>query len=459
MIQPTAWQQRVMEIPERYNLALLGGRGGGKTTLMLLLALRHIVEHGEGAKVLLVRRTYKSLAEIEERLVDLFARAWPNDRISFNRQEKVFRLPNGATCELGQLDAPSDHSKFIGREATLLLVDEITQYTTLRHVRLLRANLRSPTGIPCRTVYAGNPGGPSAPEIARLHVSSRRPWEPYELEEGDLFVTCPSTIADNDHVETGPYVTQLRAACGGDRAQLAAWLENDWDALTGAFFGSQWGPHLILPETDEWLPPKGKGSGYYTGWGFDWGVSSPGVALGFASPREHGIPGPGGKRYPKGSRIVLCEVHSAAPDDPNRGLEWPISVWIDELKAASQEFNLRQQGVADDARGLGLDESVIGELRKAGLIFSKFDKRSRVAGWAKVKAMMRAAEIQDPDEPWLVFHPRCMYALETIPALPRDPRRIEDADTSANDHAADALRGIAMMNTGPQVRSSFDAFI
>jgi len=37
---PTPWQERVLAVPEHLNLAMLGGRGSGKTTALALLVLR-----------------------------------------------------------------------------------------------------------------------------------------------------------------------------------------------------------------------------------------------------------------------------------------------------------------------------------------------------------------------------------------------------------------------------------
>jgi len=58
----------------------------------------------------------------------------------------------------------------------------------------------------------------------------------------------------------------------------------------------------------------------------------------------------------------------------------------------------------------------------------------------KVKAMMAAARDGAPDTPGLWLSERCRYALETLPLLPRDDVRLEDVDTTAADHAADAIR-------------------
>lgn len=45
----TPFQQRVAEIAEPINLAMLGGRAGGKSTAMALLALRQAEQYQERA--------------------------------------------------------------------------------------------------------------------------------------------------------------------------------------------------------------------------------------------------------------------------------------------------------------------------------------------------------------------------------------------------------------------------
>lgn len=67
-------------------------------------------------------------------------------------------------------------------------------------------------------------------------------------------------------------------------------------------------------------------------------------------------------------------------------------------------------------------------------------QKDRISGWVKVKSLMSAARDGDPDTPGLWISEHCRFALETLPLLPRDDVRLEDVDTSANDHFADALR-------------------
>ncbi len=446
-IEPTTYQRRCMAVPETVSLACLGGRGGGKTRGAELIALRHVTQYGVAARVLIVRRSFPALREIEQRLVELFSAALPGSRYSYS--DHVLRCPSGALVELGHLEGETDFARYVGRETTLLLVDEVTLWPNLRAINLLRSNLRSPAGVPVRTIICGNPGGPGHAAVSSRFIATRSPWIPFELEPGDWWVLAPSTLDDNPHVPTS-YETQLRAAAGGDEALFSAWRRGSWDAIGGAFFSGLINERTIIRGDDAWRPPNGDDAvisldpwndrpAWSTFWATDWGISAPAVALGFAEAEAH-VRGPGGIVYPRGSRIALCEVHTARPDDPTRGLEWSVDMLADEIRGGGDRFGISRRGCVDDARGLGADETVVTEFRRCGLNMQRAVKGSRVGGWMKMKAMLHAANVRDPDAPRLVIHERCVYTLETMATLPRDPRRIDDCDTTAADHAADACR-------------------
>lgn len=124
------------------------------------------------ARILIIRSTYKSLANFWDEIEALFAAAF-GSAMHANRAELTIRCPNGAVVTLGNLNASKDYQKWQGQECTLLIVDEITNFGTLRYINMLRANLRGPADVPTRMVVLGNPGGPSHATISRLHVNGR----------------------------------------------------------------------------------------------------------------------------------------------------------------------------------------------------------------------------------------------------------------------------------------------
>lgn len=454
--QPTDWQARVLAVPEQYNLALLGGRGSGKTTALSFLVLRHCVQYGDLARVLILRATYKSLANLWDEVEALFAAAFPQG-IQSNRADFVIRCPNGAVVTLGNLSSQKDVAKWQGQEANLLAVDEVTNFTSLRYINMLRANLRGPAGVPTRMIVLGNPGGPLHATIARMHVHGRTPWRPYTLDDGSEWTYCPSTFVDNPTLDQARYARSIVASAGGDRALSEAWLNNNWNDIAGAFFGDVWGDHLILPDTGWQVPARpmfvrdGVRRLLPPEWssfvGLDWGWSAPSVCLLAAVPLVPGLVGPGGRVFPKGSYIVLDEVHSARTDDPSLGKGWPPKMLAEEIVAACERWNVEPDGVGDDARGLQND-TLLEQLRDTGLYLEK-PVKDRISGWTRLKSLMHGAMVDDGETPGIWISARCRLTCETVPLLPRDDVRMEDVDTSANDHAADALRYLVNFDHGP----------
>lgn len=97
--------------------------------------------------------------------------------------------------------------------------------------------------------------------------------------------------------------------------------------------------------------------------------------------------------------------------------------------------------MADDAifaktgHGAG---SIADEFALAGVRFLPAKKADRVTGWNKMRRLLSHAG--EPDRPGLYVSRACGYFWGTVPMLPRDPKRIEDVDSTGPDHGADAIR-------------------
>jgi len=146
-IQLNDFQARLLALPEEVDVFLGGGRGGGKSWALAMLALRHAEQYAERARVLYLRRTYKGLADFELVTRELFAVIY-GTAARYNAAEHVWRLPNGAYLELGQLESHADYAKYQGRSFTLLLVDEAGQYAMPDLIDVMRSNLRGAKDIP-----------------------------------------------------------------------------------------------------------------------------------------------------------------------------------------------------------------------------------------------------------------------------------------------------------------------
>ncbi len=441
-LSPTPYQASVLAIPEKWNVMLAGGRGGGKTTAAELLILRHVEKYGEHARPLFIRETWKSLEQVMDELLVLFNNAYPKG-VRFNRADGIFRLPNNAVIECGQLDSSQSYAKYQGRETTLLVVDEYGLIRDARWVNLLKSNLRAPEGVPLREVRTANPGGPLHAHIHQRHIAAGPSWQPYTLD-GETWVNAPSIYSDNPHIDQADYLRRLRAAAGQDEELFRAWAAGDWNIARGAFWAGALDEkvHLI---SETWPYPV---QGWRSFLALDWGSAAPAVCfICLRAPEGLAIPGRGGEMFARGSLILLDEVAAYEPNDLSAGLRWPPAKLAEAIKERTGFWHASNSGVGDDA--IGLDDTLINVLAQSGIHLQRPDK-ARLGGWAKMREMMHNAKERN-GRPGFYATARCKYFWKTVPSLPRDEHRPEDLDTDAPDHAADAAR-YAVMHLGRVLR-------
>jgi hypothetical protein len=458
---PSPFQERVLLVPEAYDLFLGGGRGGGKSVTLALLALRHVEQYGGRARVLYVRRSYPGIADFELLTRSLFEQAYESAR--YNASAHTWRFPSGAIVELGQLDGPQDYHKYQGRSFTLLLLDELTQWPDLKLVDLLRSNLRAPAGIPTRTVMAANPGSIGHQQVARRFVFGREPWREFvDPVSQRAMVYAPSTARDNPVLDVAGYERQLAAACAGDPALLKAWLHGDWHIARGAFFADVLEESRSLVEPWDRLPAiepsvaelgpeerekarRAVQAWEWPAWSFflsmDYGVAAPSVV--FFCAQSPGAVGPDGRFYPRGSLVLFDEFDTRVSDDDlNRGTGLSIPEIASRVKSLCAYWRMSPSGVADDAifARLGLPDSasIASEFARCGVHFEQAHKGDRFSGWGRLRTLMAQAGM--PDRPGLYVSRQCSGFWSTVPFLARDERRIEDVDTRGADHWADAAR-------------------
>lgn len=428
-MNPTLYQSTVLAVPEEWNLLLAGGRGGGKSTAALLIVLRHVEKHGERARPLLVRETHKALQELEDTLDQLLTTAYGNG-VKHNRAEHLFRLPNGAIIECGQLDGPNAYKKFQGRSFTLLVIDEFGLIRDRRWIDLLKSNLRADNDIPLREVRTANPGGPLHAYIHLTFVATAPVWHPFQVN-GETWVHCPSVYTDNPHLNHEDYKRRLRASCGNDEELARAWLEGDWNVARGAYFAGALDDKLHMLPVMWPYPVTGR---WYPFVAMDWGSAAPSVV--YICARAPGDV----DRFPKGSLILLDELATVSPNDPNVGLGWPPGKLAEAVKEMCARWNVHPQGVGDDAAGL--EETLLHVLQQHGVYLTRPIKE-RVAGWQAMRQMLHSAKIKD-GRPGMWISARCRYFWSTVPFVERDPSRPEDIMTDGPDHAADAARYAVM---------------
>ena len=444
-LQLSQFQTRALLVPEEHDLFLGGGRGGGKSYSLALLALRHASQYGEKARVLYLRRTYAGLRDFELVLREIFGTVF-GDAAKYNQTEGVWRLPGGGHIELSQLDDHAAYNRFQGRSISLLLVDEAGQWSDPGLLDMMRSNLRSASGIPVRVAMAGNPGGPGHAWLARRFVFTAKPWTAFlEPKSKRQWVYAPSTYRENEHIDKSAYADQLASACPDDAELLRAWSDGDWSIARGAFFAS------ALEESRNAVDPwKTIPQGWDTWIAHDWGSSAPSCTLLFAKS-------PGatheGKFYPRDSLVVVDELAAVRRDSLNTGLGWSAATTAEAIREFVKPWGVKPVGVADDAcwsNGGHSTGSIADEFARGGVRFQPAKKAARIAGWQMMRRLL--ADAGQLDKPGLYVSRACAYFWATVPYLARDQKRVEDVDSSGNDHAADAARyGILRMRRSASV--------
>ena len=402
-----------------------GARGGGKSWAVRVKGALLCLSW-PGIKVLIVRKTYKELTN--NHIVPL-QQMLPPSVAKYNKTDKVFTFFNGSTIWFGYCNCDSDLDQYQGAEYDVIFFDEATQ---LKEEWLKKINLavRQPNGLPKRTYYTMNPGGVSHNYLKRLFIERR--YEGAEIPENYNFIQA--LVTDNKVLmEISPeYKAELEALPPKLRK---AWLEGDWDIFEGMFFEEfadrpehyedrQW-THVIAPFEipSDWVIYRG----------LDWGYNKPSSVGWFAVSPDNVI-------------YHFLELYTCTAT-PNEGLKWTPPQLFSEVHRIETEHpwlkGRKIIGIADPAIwDAETGESIADTAAKHQVFFSKADHK-RIPGW--MQCHYRLAFDENGYPMFYVFN-TCKHFIRTIPLLLYDEHKVEDIDTTQEDHIADMWRYVMMNN-------------
>jgi hypothetical protein len=441
-LELSAFQNRVLAIPERFDIALGGGRGGSKSFTLAILFMRHAEQFGNRARMLFVRQSFPGIVDFEATTRELFGSIYGR-AASYNAASHLWRFPNNATLQLDQMENEHDFPKFQGKSYSIIGVDEAQHYPDPAPIDLLRSCLRGPAEIPTRFMLAGNPGGRGHNWLAERHMRAR-PWEPYlETKTKRQWVTAPSVFLDNPFINRAEYADQLTAATALDPELGRAWRDGDWSVVRGAYFAAVLDEQRVMIEDPDPAEVERPYAHYRDGWrlslAYDHGFTAPAVC--FVVGESPGLFGPGDRFFPRDSIALFAEMATNQPGSLERGMQYLVPRLADEIKALAKRWGIRPVGVADDsifARGGSSAGAIAEEFRRCGVYWSPARKGDRVAGWERMRRLL--ADAGKPDRAGLFVARSCSYWWQTVPVLGRDARKPDDVDSRAPDHAADACR-------------------
>lgn len=436
---PNEKQKLFLTARDRY-VAFGGARGGGKSwavrTKAILLALRW-----NGIKIMIVRRTYKELEENHIKPLCRTLHVYDPDKSKrlarYNDSKKVITFPNGSEILFMYCENDKDAERFQGTEVDVLFVDEATHQTEDR-IKKLNACVRGVNNFPKRTYYTCNPGGVGHAWVKRLFIDRKF----REGERGDDYRFIQSLVTDNKALmDAQPeYIQQLEALPPKIRE---AWLHGRWDLFEGQVFEEfvdspehyqdrRW-THVIEPFA---IPENWK---IYQG--FDWGYSKP-YSIGWYAIDYDG-------RAYRIREYYGCQIDGyskeAIPDTGTKETVNEVAQHIHDVE--STDPNLKGRRIyrfadpaifAADQNGISIAET----MEKQRIYFEKGD-HNRIPG--KMQCHYRLV-FDENGVPMFYTFSTCQNFIRTIPLLIYDEKKVEDIDTTMEDHIYDEWRYVMMAN-------------
>ncbi len=443
---PQPRQAEFLRRPE--DQVLYGGAaGGGKSEALLVGSLRQV--HIPHYHALILRKTYKALAELIGRSRDLFHRVCPSAR--FNSQEHVWRFPSGAAIELGNLSHPNDYHKYQGQSYDYLAFDELTHFTYDDWEYLTTRNRPKGPGTRVMTRAATNPGGVGHGWVKDMFISPAPPmttmWVTADVPTPDggtvrtkisrIFV--PATVFDNKILlKNDPqYVAKLAI---GDTALRDALLYGSWDSFNGQVF-SEFRDNPGGYTTRQWthvIEPFDVPSSWRIVRALDWGYARP-FSVGWYAVDHDGV-------------MYRFAEYYGCDGTPNQGLRLDAKSVAEEIRRIEAEHPSMARrprreitGVADPAVFASQTGESIASLMEAApnhVLFAPAD-HARIAG--KMQCHNRLAFDERGYAMFYVFS-NCRNFIRTVPSLVYSNIHPEDVDTDGEDHVYDEFRYACMMH-------------
>ena len=451
MPAPNAKQHQALLEQHRY-VGYGGARGGGKSWFVRWKAILLCLKHA-GIKILITRKTYKEL--YNNHIAPLYAQLGCGTKgaaAKYNKSEHIMTFANGSTITFGYCAADSDLGQYQGAEFDVWFADEAGQFLEDWLIKI-DACVRGVNDFPKRTYYTLNPGGPSHGYFKRLFVDRKYTAEEHEDDYAFIQALCTDNTA---LMESQPeYMRSLEKLPPKIRE---AWLYGRWDVYEGQFFedfrldpdSAKCAERGITPELARreglWthvIDPLDLSEGSRRGWeiyrSYDFGYAKP-FSCGWWAVDYDGV------------IYRIMELYGCT-DTPNEGVKWDPDRQFREIYKIEHEHPWLKgrhiTGVADPAiwdksRG----ESIYDMAARCGVYFTPGD-HERLAGWMQCHYRM---QFDENGRARMYVFSSCKAFLRTIPQLMYDEHKVEDLNTSQEDHIADEWRYFCMSRPVQPIR-------
>jgi hypothetical protein len=319
--------------------------------------------------------------------------------------------------------------------------------------------------IQCEAFSTTNPSGPGHNWVKRRFISCAPRGTVVRKE---IQIYNPSTEKEETHTISqiaifgsykenpylpASYIAELESIKEPNLRK--AWLYGDWDVTAGGALDDLWETHIhVLPRfviPSSWKLDRSYDDGSSHPFAVAWWAEADGT--------EATIVTADGEEFvfcpQPGSLIQLFEWYGCKRDHngeyiPNSGLKLSASdiaqgIVDREVSLMANGWIASQPwpGPADNRIRQVIDVSLDTTeklMSKKGVRWEESDKSpgSRVVGLQLIRDRLEASA--RGEGPGLYFMQNCKASIDLLPTLPRDEKKLDDVDTTSEDHMYDAVR-------------------
>jgi hypothetical protein len=332
--------------------------------------------------------------------------------------------------------------------------------------------------IPIQVFSTTNPNGPGHNWVKKrfINIAPRGTVVKTEVEiynprtqENDIVVKTQVTIfgsyRENKFLPP-EYIAELESIT--DENLKRAWLWGDWDVTAGGAIDDLWNsavhivPRFVVPHS--WRLDRSYDDGSTHPFSVGWWAEADGT--------EAIIVLKDGTRYTfcpaPGSLVQFAEWYGAAKDSkgeylPNKGLKMSAKNIAEGIKEKELSmmvngwiYSQPNPGPADNRIRQVIDkelETIEKMMASKGVKWTPSDKSpgSRLIGLQLLRDRLEAA-LPGNEGPAIYFMSHCKASIEFLPPLPRDPEKVDDVDTKAEDHVYDMTKYRVLKNAEKPVK-------
>lgn len=484
--QPIPNTSQELAIDSRCSHTLYeGARGPGKTITQLMRFRRRVgIGYGEFWRGVIFDLEFDNLSGLVTESKKWFPKFFDGAKFMESASAYKWVWPTGEELLFRHVKRISDYEGFHGHEYPFLGWNELTKYPTSElYDKFMSVNRSSftperdtpinPDGsyatedgqplppIPLEVFSTTNPNGPGHNWVKRRFIDCgprgkviRKEIEVFDPQTEQTVIVTKTQVTifgsyrENKYLRP-EYIAELESIT--DENLRKAWLYGDWDIVTGGALDDVWQrnkhvlPRFVVPST--WRIDRA----------FDWGSSQPFSVGWFAEANgEEATIIVGEQEFsfcpPPGSLIQIFEWYGTNEIGTNKGLKLSspaVAMGIKEreesLIANGWITSKVWPGPADNSIRNVVEsdvETIEAKMLAKGIAWIQSDKSpgSRTNGLQLVRDRLEAVYNPKLTGPQLFFMDNCKASIATIPTLPRDEKKIDDVDTTAEDHPYDMVR-------------------